>query len=174
MDRDDKLFFLLNIILWILIYSISYYHATHIPEEKTQIGSSLSGGTASAAYEEPDDTAIDTEQITSTDVDYSTVSDSEASSVIRAALAGSYMSKSGYSFYFGDNGYYSGFFDSQNKEMEGGSYELYEIEDNVNLRIISSDNQRMVEYTLLMNGPNGFTLIYEPTGFNIKLEKIDE
>ena len=42
------------------------------------------------------------------------------------------------------------------------------------IRIISPDASKMVAYKLLMNGSKGFLLIYEPTGFTMKMEKVNE
>ena len=168
MVNSDKVFFFLNIIIWILFYVILYLSFTYQNTE-TQIGSTVNASDNGVDIESNGNSNIE-----SVAVDYDVNASEEASSVIKDILSGTYITRNGYKFHFGANGYYSGFFDSSNIYIEGGSYELKETNNKMIIRIISPDASKMVVYELLMNGPKGFLLIYEPTGFTMKMEKVNE
>lgn len=178
MKREDKLFFVLSLLIWTMIYGISFYLAAHEPEFKTQVSSTLPHMTVDAGDKtvmavESERAEEAGEELSGLD-DYDKSSGGEATSVITKVLAGTYESKSGDTFYFGPNSYYSGFFDSEHTDMEGGAYEISEEDGLITIKIISSDAKRTVTYKLQMNGPKNYTLIYEPTDFKIELEKKDE
>ncbi len=175
MKRDDKLFFVLNFFIWTLIYGISFYQATHVPKIKTEISSTLPHMTVEGNDRSDNVSELAEEgKISPENSDYDESSEGETLSMLKETLAGTYVSKSGYCFYFGQGGYYSGFFDSEHTDVEDGSYDITEESNLVTIKIISSDKQRIVSYRLQMNGPKNYTLIYEPTDFKIELEKKDE
>ena len=174
MKRDDWVFLAANLIIWLLVYSVSFHITRTEPKEEIKVAATISHSTVDAdnsmeilsvankkTGKEPDDVT-----------DYGNSFLGEAVSAVIDSLAGAYISKSGYTFYFGPNGYYSGFFDSQNKDVDGGTYEMKENENGIEIKIISPDGQRMVTYLMHMNGPSDYTLIYEPTGFEMRLEKV--
>lgn len=168
MINYDKVFFFLNIIIWLLIYGLLYYSFTYTNTE-TQIGSTVSASNSNMESSRKDDTNIE-----SVAVDYDVNASDEAVSVVDDILSGKYSTKNGYVFNFGANGYYAGFFDKTNPSINGGSYELKGSNEQMIIRIINPDGSRMVEYNLFMNGSKGFLFVYEPTGFTLKLEKEDE
>ena len=175
MNREDKVFFVLNLLIWILVYGMAFYFSVHEPKTKTEAASTLSHfsvDTEDNSLKELSSAEDPEEDQDVTDYD-STSSDEAASSVVNA-LSGTYISKSGDIFYFGPNGYYAGFFDSENTNIDGGTYTAEENDGIINVNIISPDGKRMVSYSLRMNGPINYILTYEATGFEIELEKKDE
>lgn len=170
MEYQDKLFLVVNFICWFLVYGIWYFQL-NVSHDAISPTVSISTSLQKEDVGKEQNSKITDKVANTRRKDYEESSDDGAISIIAESLAGTYYTKNGYSFYFGPNGYYAGFFDNDNTYVDNCTYKLTEKDNAITLTIYSSDNSCMVSYLLLMNGTQNYTLIYEPTNYNIELEK---
>ncbi len=74
-------------------------------------------------------------------------------------------------FNFGKNGEYSGFFDSENRDVEGYSYQIVKRNDKDYLDIFNEDKSKSVSYEFsLLDDGSGISLYYEDSDSTIVLK----
>jgi hypothetical protein len=172
MKHEDKLFFVVNILVWVIIYGMCFCFATGETEADFSSAHRTIDKTDSAYLTVESVETVRRAEISDVD-DYGISYDGETYAALEDGLSGNYISKSGETFYFGPDGYYAGFFDSKEKNIEGGSYVINTTEGQITISIINPDATSMVVYLLQMDGPENYILVYEPANLKIELEKKD-
>lgn len=91
--------------------------------------------------------------------------------ILRENILGNFKTESGAEFSFGKNSYYSGFFDSQNQEVYGYIYSLYEEKGSYYISICDSKKTKMVVYQVVMKNDSRFILYYSKADLKIVIER---
>lgn len=106
--------------------------------------------------------AANTEMVSDVDVD-ALVEEADKSmpGIYSALIAGSdFDCGNGIEFHFGLQNEFSGFFDAQNTNVEGYSYEVVSEGKSVKLRIYNTDKTKYVEYDMGFNSDGNILLTY--------------
>lgn len=91
--------------------------------------------------------------------------------ILRENILGNFKTEFGAEFLFGKNNYYSGFFDSQNQEVYGYIYNLYEENGSYYISICDSKKTKMVVYQVVMKSDSWFILYYSKADLKIVIER---
>lgn len=94
-----------------------------------------------------------------------------AGNILRENILGNFKTESGAEFSFGKNSYYSGFFDSQNQEVYGYIYSLYEEKGSYYISICDSKKTKIVVYQVVMKSDSQFILYYSKADLKIMIER---
>lgn len=155
----------------ILIGVLCLYKSYFIPadnENSITVSSTLSQA-GTNLYEEEVETVVseDYKEISN----YNQSIDERVENILRENLLGNFKTESGAEFSFGKNSYYSGFFDSQNQEVYGYIYNLYEEEGSYYISICDSKKTKMVVYQVVMKSESRFILYYPKADLKIVIER---
>ena len=86
-------------------------------------------------------------------------------------LIGNYISDTGFAYNFGENGYYSGFFDSANTEVYGYSYQIEADNNGQKLFIYDPDHKFYVLYYFAPDKDGDIKLFNEENSIYIRLKE---
>lgn len=105
--------------------------------------------------------------------DYNGYMDTEGVSRIKALLEGSsFYVNNTILFRFGTGDLYSGFFDSNNINVKGFSYEIVNVYDEFLLNIYDPSRATAVTYKVIIDSNNDIYLYYEAADIKMKLQRI--
>lgn len=143
--NSKKVLAIIMVINVIIIICLCFY--LHSTFSKKISKDAITAEAGSTTTENPDITKIN----------------SEMSNIYSSLLSGwSFQPEDGITFIFGTDGSYSGFFDSDNMEVEGYTYEITLNEtDQYVLNIYNSDKSKVVTYNLSLNDEGNIVLNYK-------------